>query len=89
MDTVSIFQEHFGENMEMTAVIQYILTAAQSLGSRDYFNKFLTTIGGLAGVLFCENEQTDTKWMIICFPNKILQCFGKLGEVSKQQQVKE
>ena len=70
MDTESIFQEHFGENHGMTAVIQYILTAVQSFGSRDYFNKFLMRIGGLAGVLFCENEQTDTKWIIIFFRTK-------------------
>ena len=44
--------------MEMTAVIQYILTAAQPFGSQDYYNKFPMTILGLAGVLFCENEQT-------------------------------
>ena len=44
--------------MEMTAVIQYILTSAQSFGSQDYCNKSLMTILGLAGVLFCENEET-------------------------------
>ena len=37
--------------MDMTAAIQYILTAAQS------FKKSLMTIHGLAGVLFCKNEQ--------------------------------
>ena len=42
----------------MNAVIQSIQTAAQSFGSQDYYNKFLLTILGLAGVLFCENEQT-------------------------------
>ena len=36
----------------MTAVIQYILTSAQSFGSQD--NKSLMTILGLAGVLFCK-----------------------------------
>ena len=44
--------------MEVTAVIQYILTSAQSFGSQDYHNKSLLAILGLAGVLFCENEQT-------------------------------
>ena len=44
--------------MEMTAVIQYILTSAQSFGPQDYYNKFLMMILGLAGVLFFENEQT-------------------------------
>ena len=42
----------------MTAAIQYILTAAQSLGSQVYYKKPQMTILGLAGVLFCENEQT-------------------------------
>ena len=45
--------------MDMTATIQYNLTAAQSLSSR-------MTILGLADVLFCENEQAYTKWIIIC-----------------------
>ena len=43
--------------MDMTAAIQYILTAAQSLGSQVYYKKSRTTILGLADVLFCENEQ--------------------------------
>ena len=40
--------------MEMTAAIQYISAAGQSLGSQDYYKKFGMTI---LGVLFCENEQ--------------------------------
>ena len=44
-------------NMDMTAAYQYILTAAQSLGSQVYYKKSQMTILGLAGVLFCENEQ--------------------------------
>ena len=43
--------------MDMTAAIEYILRAAQSLGSQDYYRKSRMTILGLAGVLFCENEQ--------------------------------
>ena len=43
--------------MDMTAAIQYILTAAQSLGSQVYYKYSRMTILGLAGVLFCENEQ--------------------------------
>ena len=43
--------------MDMTAAIQYILTAAQSLGSQVYYKKSRMTILGLAAVLFCENEQ--------------------------------
>ena len=52
--------------MEMTAGIQYILTAAQSLGSQDYCKKSRMTILGFAGVLFCENRQAQTKWVIVC-----------------------
>ena len=43
--------------IDMTAAIEYILTAAQSLGSQDYHRRSRMTILGLAGVLFCENEQ--------------------------------
>ena len=43
--------------MEITAAIQYILAAAQSLGSQDYYKKSRMTILGLADVLFCKNEQ--------------------------------
>ena len=48
--------------MEKTAAIRYILTAVQSLGSQDYYKKSrMTMILGIAGVLFCENEQAQTK----------------------------
>ena len=43
--------------IDMTAAIQYILTAAQSLCSQAYYKKSRMMIVGLAGVLFCENEQ--------------------------------
>ena len=43
--------------MEMTVAIQYILTAAQSLGSQDYYKKSRMTTLGTAGILFYENEQ--------------------------------
>ena len=56
----------FVNTMDMTAAIEYILAAAQSLGSQDYYRKSGMTILGLAGVLFCENEQAWTKWIIIC-----------------------
>ena len=42
---------------DMTAAIQYILTAAQSLGSQIYYKKSRMTRLGLAGLLFCKNEQ--------------------------------
>ena len=40
------------KTMEMTVVIQYILTTTQSFGSQDYCKKSRMTILGLAGVLF-------------------------------------
>ena len=43
--------------VDMTAAIEYISTAAQSLGSQDYYRKSRMTILGLVGVLLCENEQ--------------------------------
>ena len=52
--------------MEVTAAIRYILTAAQSLGSQDYYKKSRMTSLGFAGVLFCEKEQAQTKWIIVC-----------------------
>ena len=44
------------ETMEMTAVIQYILTATQSFGSQDYYITRMTILG-LVDILFCKNEQ--------------------------------
>ena len=45
--------------MDMMAAIaiQYILTAVQLLGSQVYYKKSRMMILGLAGVLFCKNEQ--------------------------------
>ena len=43
--------------MDMTAAIQYIVTAEQSLGSQVYYKRSRMTIVGLAGVLFYQNEQ--------------------------------
>ena len=43
--------------MDMTAAIQYILTAAQLLGSQVYYKRSRMTILGLPSVLFYENEQ--------------------------------
>ena len=72
--------------MEMTTVIQYILTAAESFGSQDYYGKV-------------SNDDTWACWCIILgkragidkmdfrmFRRKyLLECLGKLGKVSKQQ----
>ena len=52
------FRNSLAKIRETTAVIQYILTSAQSFGSQGYCNKSLMAILGLAGVLFSENEQT-------------------------------
>ena len=52
--------------METTAAIQYILTTAELLGSQDYCKKSRMTKHGLAGVLFCENEQAETKLITVC-----------------------
>ena len=41
----------------MVTAIQYILTAAQLLGSQDYYKKSEMMILGFAGVLFCVNKQ--------------------------------
>ena len=56
-DSEGIFQKQV-KIIEITSVIQYILTAAQSFGSHDYYNKSLKIKLGLFGVLICENEQT-------------------------------
>ena len=69
----------------MTTAIQYILTAAQSLGSQDYYKKSRMTILGLAGVLFSENEQADKMDYRMFRRKYLLGCLGKLEEVSKQQ----
>ena len=47
----------FVNTVDMTAAIEYILTAAQSLDSKVYHKNSRMTILWLAGVLFCENEQ--------------------------------
>ena len=70
--------------MDMTAAIQYILTAAQSLASQVYYK--------------VSNDDTWACWCILrkragidkmdyhIFRRKyLLGCFGNLGEVLKQQ----
>ena len=56
-DSESIFQKQFEETMEITVVIQYILTATQFFGSQDYCKKSRMMIFVLADVLFYQNEQ--------------------------------
>ena len=53
----AFFSNSLVNTMDMTTAIQYILTAAQSLGSKVYYKKSRMTILGLAGVLLCEDGQ--------------------------------
>ena len=53
----AFFRNSLGNTIDMTDAIQYILTAAQLLGSQVYYKKSLMTILGLAAVLFCEYDQ--------------------------------
>ena len=56
--TVRAFSRNsLSKTMEITVVIQYMLTATQPFGSQDYFKKSGMIILGLADVLFCESEQ--------------------------------
>ena len=50
--------------MEMTAATQYILLAAQLLGSQENYKKSRMTILGLDGVLFCENKQNGSSYVL-------------------------
>ena len=59
------------KTQEMTALIQYILTSAQSFGSQDYYNKSLMTILGLAGLLFCKMSKHKQNGLSFV-PTKIL-----------------
>ena len=71
--------------MDMTAAIQYILTAAQSLGSQVHYKKSRMTILGLADVSICENEQAYKMDYHMFRREYLLGCLRKLGEVLKQQ----
>ena len=53
----AFFSNSLVNTMDMMVAIQYIFTEAQSLGSQVCYKKSRMTILGLAGVLFCENEQ--------------------------------
>ena len=53
----AFFSNSLVNTIDMTAAIQYILTAAQSSDSQVYYKKTGMMILGLVGVLFCENEQ--------------------------------
>ena len=72
--------------MDMMAAIQYILTAAQSLGSQvDYKMSRMTTLG-LAGVSILRKRAGIEKMDYHIFRRKyLLGCSGKLREVLEQQ----
>ena len=64
------------KTMEITVVIQYILTATQSVGSQDYCNSRMTILGIIL------RDKIDYRM----FRRKYLfGCLRKLGEFSKQQ----
>ena len=72
--------------MDMTAAIQYILTAAQSLGCQVYFKKSRMTILGL--VYYSAKMSRHRQNGLSYVPKKILLgCLGKLEEILKQQWV--
>ena len=59
------------KTMEMTLVIQYILTATQSFDSQDYCKKSRMTILGLAGVLSSRTSRHKEN-RLLSVPKKIL-----------------
>ena len=65
-DSESIFQQQFGEYHGDDVCYSIDFAAAQSLGSQDYHKNPRMRILGLAGILFCEDEQAQTKWIIVC-----------------------
>ena len=70
--------------MDMTAAIQYILTAAQSLGSQLYYKKSRMTILSVCVIL--RKRAGIDKMNYHMFRRKyLLGCLGKLEEVLKQQ----
>ena len=75
----------FVNTMDMTAAIEYILTAAQSLGSQDYYRKSRMTILGLWCIILRKRAGTDKMDYHMFRREYLLGCLGKLGEVIKQQ----
>ena len=72
--------------MDMTDAIQYILTAAQSLGSQIYHKKSRMTILGAWWCIILRKLAGIDKMDYHMFRRKyLLRCSGKLGEVLKQQ----
>ena len=68
--------------IDMNAAIQYIFTAAQSLGSQVYYKKSRMTILGLAGCIVLQKQAGIDKMDYQMFRRKyLLGCSGKLGEI--------
>ena len=66
-----------GNTMEITAAIQYILTATQSLGSQDYYKKWC---------IILPKRLAIDKMDYCMFRRKfLLGCLGYLREAVKQQ----
>ena len=84
-DSESIFQQQFSEYHGYDGCYSIYFDSSTQV----YYKKSRMTILGLAGVLFCENEQRHIQNGLSYVPKKILGCSGKLGEDLKQQQVTE
>ena len=66
--------------MEMTAAIQYILTAAQSLGSQDYYKKASNDDTWACWCIILRKQAGTDKMDYHMFRRKYLPgCSGKLG----------
>ena len=71
--------------MDMTAVIQYILTAAQSLGSQVCYKMSRMTILKACWCILQKRAGIDKVDYHMFRRKYLLGCLGKLGEVLKQQ----
>ena len=78
--------------MDMTAAIEYILTAAQWLGSQHYYRKSRMTAGYLGSLVYYSARTSRHRQNGLSYvPKRILTWMlsRKLGEVLKQQWVIE
>ena len=79
LNSESIFGENPGN--DFCSSIDFDISTMVRL-SKDYFNKSLMTILGLASVLLCENEHTDKMDYCLFRRKYLLGCLGKLGVVT-------
>ena len=77
----------FVNTMGMTGAIEYILTAAQSLGSQDFYRKSRMTIRTWARwcIILQKRAGIDKMDYHMFRREYLLGCLGELGEVLKQQ----